>query len=79
MILFGSHAKGVADLHSDYDFCFVYNPKDYAEEDLLLKLTKVIIFEMRIVADILVMTEKKLNTNTTSPIVHEIRTHGIAV
>lgn len=79
IILFGSHAKGIADKHSDYDFCFIYDPKVYNENDLLLKLTRAIIFELRIIADILVMTEAKFKTNKTSPLVHEIKSYGIVV
>lgn len=79
IILFGSHAKGMADKYSDYDLCFIFDPKDYEPSDLTLKLTKAIIFELRIVADIIVMTEKKFKTNKTSPLVHEIRSYGMVV
>ena len=78
LILFGSHAKGWARPNSDIDLCVVVKAKD----DQLRTIQSQLNFlagKNLLQVDIIVTNAKQLRSNRISPILHEIRSHGISV
>lgn len=75
MILFGSHAKGLARDHSDVDICVVLKVKDDALKPMQSQLN-FLAGRNQLLMDVIVTNPKQLRSNKVSPILHEIRTHG---
>lgn len=75
MILFGSHAKGLATNRSDIDLCLVVGNKT----DILRTRIDANSIAGRngINADIVVTSVQDWKKDMISPLLHEIRTHGI--
>lgn len=75
MILFGSHAKGLARQGSDVDVCVVIDVED---GDLKVHQSRLNFLAGRnqLLMDVIVTNPDQLKHNRISPILHEIRAHG---
>ena len=76
--LFGSAAKGLATKHSDRDFCIVV-PDNTPNTDQHWHTLMRNLCPKGFDFDILIVTKSEFEKNKISPILHEIRMHGINV
>lgn len=75
VILFGSHAKGLARRDSDIDLCVVVDAPD-AELKTLQSRLNFIAARQQLLVDVIVTNTQQLENNLVSPLLHEIRTYG---
>jgi predicted nucleotidyltransferase len=76
LVLFGSHARGMATMHSDVDICVVCDTKKTKDPKDLQSRLNCDMGLAGINMDVIVSTYKDFRQNMISPILHEIRTFG---
>ncbi len=76
LVLFGSHARGMASKHSDVDICVVCETGKIKDPKDLQSHLNCDMGMAGINMDVIVTTYKEFRLNMISPILHEIRTYG---
>jgi DNA polymerase sigma len=79
LILFGSHAKKLARPGSDIDLCVVCTTRKVRDPKDLQSHLNCDAGLAGLNMDIIVATAKDFRTDMVSPILHEIRTHGVEI
>ena len=79
LVLFGSHAKGLAHKDSDLDLCLIFPNRVRDIQAIGNKISIELNFHRHIAADVLVCYERDYQKNRLSPILHEIRTYGVEI
>lgn len=68
IILFGSHARGMADAGSDLDFLVVWhNPSMQTNREKAVYLRRLLLREVHVPMDLIVMTPEQYREATSDP------------
>lgn len=79
MILFGSHAKDFPGPRHDLDLCFLFDSSEKKVSEFRSEISIYLNCKLRIDADVLAYPIKHFAKNRLSPIIHEIKSHGVAI
>lgn len=79
LILFGSHARQLATKRSDVDICVVCDTRSVRDPKELQSYLNCDAGMAGMNMDIIVTTYRSFRNDKLSPILHEIRKHGIEV